>query len=120
MAGAPLLQFWKAGVLPCCQASGPGGVRRQHLQARRKPAPKLLEAIPGLPALLAAPDKAQGGQALLLQAFPAGRSERPCRASGCLLIRPAAQQLLGKVGLLHAAAATGTEQRGVCSARRQT
>ena len=33
------------------------------------------------------------------------------RASGCLLIHPAAQQLLGKVGLLHTAAATGAEQR---------
>ena len=92
-------------------APGPGGARRRHLRARRKPAPLLLEARPGLPALLAAPGGAQGGQALLLQAPPAGRSERPCRASGCLLIRPAAQQLLGKVGLLRAAAATGAEQR---------
>ena len=38
-------------------------------------------------------------------------SRRLRRAPGCLLIRPAAQQLLGKVGLLHTAAATGAEQR---------
>ena len=36
---------------------------------------------------------------------------RPRRAPGRLLVRPAAQQLLGKVGLLHTAAATGAEQR---------
>ena len=33
-----------------------------------------------------------------------------------LLIRPAAQQLLGKVGLLRAAAAAGTEQRAASAA----
>ena len=64
---------------------------------------------------------AQGGQALLLQAPPAGRSEKPCRASGGLLVRPAAQQLLGKVGLLRAAAAaTGTEQRPTWSCGTRT
>ena len=83
----------------------------RRLRARRKPAPLLLEARPGLPALLAAPGGAQGRQALLLQSPSGGLSERPCRASGCLLIRPAAQQLLGKVGLLHTAAATDAEQR---------
>ena len=57
-----------------------------------------LRQRPGLPALLAAPGGAQGGQALLLQSPPAGHSERPRRAPGCLLIRPAAQQLLGESG----------------------
>ena len=32
---------------------------------------------------------------------PAGRAKRPCRAPGRLRVRPAAQQLLGKVGLLR-------------------
>ena len=110
-ASLSLLRVWKAGVLPCRPASGPGGARRRRLRARRKPAPLLLEARPGLPALLAAPGGAQGGQALLLRAPPAGRSERPRRAPGCLRVRPAAQQLLGKVGLLRTAEAAGTEQR---------
>ena len=91
--------------------------RRRRLRARRKPAPLLLEARPGLPALLAAPGGAQGGQALLLRGPPAGRAERPCRAPGRLRVRPAAQQLLGKVGLLRTAAATGTEQRAASAAR---
>ena len=47
---------------------------------------------------------------------PAGHSERPRRAPGCLLIRPAAQQLLGKVGLLHTAAPAGAEQRAAYAA----
>ena len=89
---------------------------RQRLRARRKPAPLLLEARPGLPALLAAPGGAQGGQALLLRAPPAGRSERPRRAPGRLRVRPAAQQLLGKVGLLRTAEAAGTEQRAASAA----
>ena len=110
-ASLSLLRFWKAGVLPRRPAPGPGGARRRRLRARRKPAPLLLEARPGLPALLAAPGGAQGGQALLLRAPPAGRAERPCRAPDRLRIRPAAQQLLGKVGLLRTAAAAGTEQR---------
>ena len=92
-------------------ARTPGGAWRRRLRARRKPAPLLLKARPGLPALLAAPGGAQGGQALLLRAPPAGRSERPCRAPGRLRVRPAAQQLLGKVGLLRTAAPAGTEQR---------
>ena len=86
---------------------------------RRKPAPLLLEARPGLPALLAAPGGAQGGQALLLRAPPAGRAERPCRAPGRLRVRPAAQQLLEKVGLLRTAAAAGTEQRAASAATVQ-
>ena len=102
-----------------------GSGKRPGLEARgvdaRKPAPLLLEARPGLPALLAAPGGAQGGQALLLRAPSAGRSERPRRTPGCLRVRPAAQQLLGKVGLLRTAEAAGTEQRaaacGVCSHR---
>ena len=94
----------------------PEGARRRRLRARRKPAPLLLEARPGLPALLAAPGGAQGGQALLLQSPPAGHSERPRRAPGRLLVRPAAQQLLGKVGLLHTAAVTGAEQRAASAA----
>ena len=110
-ASLSLLRFWKAGVLPRRPAPGPGGARRRRLRARRKPAPLLLEARPGLPALLAAPGGAQGGQALLLRAPSAGRAERPCRAPGRLRVRPAAQQLLGKVGLLRTAAAAGTEQR---------
>ena len=57
------------------------GKLEYYLAARR---PGLLEARPGLPALLAAPGGAQGGQALLLRAPPAGRAERPCRAPGCL------------------------------------
>ena len=97
-ASLSLLRFWKAGVLPRRPAPGPGGARRRRLRARRKPAPLLLEARPGLPALLAAPGGAQGGQALLLRAPPAGRAERLCRAPGRLRVRPAAQQLLGKVG----------------------
>ena len=109
-ASLSLLRLWKAGVLPRSPASGPEGARRRRLRARRKPAPLLLEARPGLPALLAAPGGAQSRQALLLQSPPAGHSE-PRRASGRLLVRPAAQQLLGKVGLLHTAAATGAEQR---------
>ena len=40
--------------------------------------------------------------------------ERP--RPGCLLIRPAAQQLLGKVGLLHTAAPAGAEQRAAYAA----
>ena len=100
-------------------SSGPGGARRRRLRARRKPAPLLLEARPGLPALLAAPGGAQGGQALLLRAPPAGRAERPCRAPGRLRVRPAAQQLLGKVGLLRTAAAAGTEQRAASAATVQ-
>ena len=50
-ASLSLLRFWKAGVLPRRPASGPGGARRRRLRARRKPAPLLLEARPGLPAL---------------------------------------------------------------------
>ena len=38
-------------------------------------------------------------------------TQRGCRAPGRLLVRPAAQQLLGKVGLLHTAAPAGAEQR---------
>ena len=110
-ASLSLLRFWKAGVLPRRSASGPGGARRRRLRARRKPAPLLLKARPGLPALLAAPGGAQDRQALLLQPPPARHSERPRRAPGRLLVRPAAQQLLGKVGLLRTAAATGAEQR---------
>ena len=79
-------------------------------------APLLLKARPGLPALLAAPGGAQDRQALLLQSPPAGHSERPRRALGRLLVRPAAQQLLGKVGLLRTAAATGAEQRAASAA----
>ena len=79
----------------------------------------LLADRPGLPALLAAPGGAQGGQALLLRAPPAGRAERPCRAPGRLRVRPAAQQLLGKVGLLRTAAAAGTEQRAASAATVQ-
>ena len=97
-------------------ASGPGGAWRRRFRARRKPAPLLLKARPGLPALLAAPGGAQSRQALLLRSPPAGHSERPRRAPGCLLVRPAAQQLLGKVGLLHTAAATGAEQRAASAA----
>ena len=115
-ASLSLIRLWKAGVLPRNPASGPEGARRRRLRARRKPAPLLLEARPGLPALLAAPGRVQGRQALLLQSPPAGHSERPRRAPGCLLIRPAAQQLLGKVGLLHTAAATGAEQRAAYAA----
>ena len=118
-ASLSLLRFWKAGVLPRRPAPGPGGARRRRLRARRKPAPLLLEARPGLPALLAAPGGAQGGQALLLRAPPAGRAERPCRAPGRLRVRPAAQQLLGKVGLLRTAAAAGTEQRAASAATVQ-
>ena len=69
-----------------------------------------------LPALLAAPGRAQDRQALLLQSPPAGHSERPRRAPGRLLVRPAAQQLLGKVGLLHTAAPAGAEQRAARAA----
>ena len=118
-ASLSLLRFWKAGVLPRRPAPGPGGARRRRLRARRKPAPLLLEARPGLPALLAAPGGAQGGQALLLRAPSAGRAERPCRAPGRLRVRPAAQQLLGKVGLLRTAAAAGTEQRAASAATLQ-
>ena len=118
-ASLSLLRFWKAGVLPRRPACGPGGARRRRLRARRKPAPLLLEARPGLPALLAAPGGAQGGQALLLRAPPAGRAERPCRAPGRLRVRPAAQQLLGKVGLLRTAAAAGAEQRAASAATVQ-
>ena len=78
--------------------------RRRRLRARRKPAPLLLEARPGLPALLAAPGGAQG-QALLLRAPPAGRSERPCRAPGRRLLRTAE--------------AAGTEQRAASAATVQ-
>ena len=102
-ASLSLLRLWKAGVLPRNPASGPGGAWCRRLRARRKPAPLLLKARPGLPALLAAPGGAQDRQALLLQSPPARRSERPRRAPG--------QQLLGKVGLLRTAAATGAEQR---------
>ena len=114
-ASLSLLRFWKAGVLPCRPAPGPGGARRRRLRARRKPAPLLLEARPGLPALLAAPGGAQGGQALLLRAPPAGRAERPCRAPGRLRVRPAAQQLLGKVGLLRTAAVSSVQRLQPCN-----
>ena len=53
-ASLSLLRLWKAGVLPRNPASGPEGARRRRLRARRKPAPLLLKARPGLPALLAA------------------------------------------------------------------
>ena len=94
-------------MLPRNPASGPEGARRRRLRARRKPAPLLLKARPGLPALLAAPGWAQDRQALLLQSPSAGHSERPRRAPGRLLSPAAQQLLLGKVGLLHTAAATG-------------
>ena len=110
--------FFSSGKLEY-YLSGPGGARRRRLRARRKPAPLLLEARPGLPALLAAPCGARRGQALLLRAPPAGRSERPCRAPGRLRVRPAAQQLLGKVGLLRTAEAAGTEQRAASAATVQ-
>ena len=56
-------------------------------------------------------------EALLLQTPPAGCAERPCRAPGGLRVRPAAQQLLRKVGLLRtAAAATAPELRAVAAA----
>ena len=58
---------------------------------------------------LLAPGGAQSGQALLPPS--AGRAERPCRAPGRLRVRPAAQQLLGKVGLLRTAAAAGLSTR---------
>ena len=98
-ASLSLLRLWKAGVLPRNPASGPEGARRRRLRARRKPAPLLLEARPSLP-----------------QSPPAGHSERPRRAPGRLLVRPAAQQLLGKAGLLHTAAAAGAEQRAAYAA----
>ena len=62
----------------------PGGARawRGRVRARREPAPLLLEARPGLPAVFGAPGGARRGQALLLQASPAGRAKRPCRAPG--------------------------------------
>ena len=60
-----VLESWSTTFPP---GVGPGGARRRRLRARRKPAPLLLEARPGLPALLAAPGGAQGGQALLLRA----------------------------------------------------
>ena len=41
------------------------------------------------------------------------------RAPGRLRVRPAAQQLLGKVGLLRTAAAAGTEQRAASAATVQ-
>ena len=97
--GSGKLEYYLAARRPALEV---------RLRARRKPAALLLEARPGLPALLAAPGGAEGGQELLLQSPSAGHSERPCRASGRLLIRPAAQQLLGKVGLLHTAARTKT------------
>ena len=75
---------WKAGVLPRNPASGPEGARRRRLRARRKPAPLLLEARPGLPALLAAPGRAQDRQALLLQSPPAEHSRgRAGRRAAC-------------------------------------
>ena len=43
-------------------------------------------------------------------------TQRGRAGPGCLLIRPAAQQLLGKVGLLHTAAATGAKQRAASAA----
>ena len=52
-ASLALLRFRKAGELPCRPAPRPRGARRRRLRARRKPAPLLLEAKPGLPALLA-------------------------------------------------------------------
>ena len=117
-ASLSLLRLWEAGALPRNPASGPEGARRRRLRARHKPAPLLFKARPGLPALLAAPGGAQDRQALLLQSPPAGHSERPRRAPGRLLVRPAAQQLLGKVGLLHTAAA-GAEQRAAYAATAQ-
>ena len=105
-----------AGVLPRRPAPGPGGARRSTPSS---PSQTCTEVRPGLPALLAAPGGAQGGQALLLRAPPAGRAERPCRAPGRLRVRPAAQQLLGKVGLLRTAAAAGTEQRAASAATVQ-
>ena len=79
----------EVGVLPRRPASGPGGAWRRRLRARRKPAPLLLGARPGLPALLAAPGGAQGGQALLLRASCRALREAvpgagpPARASCC-------------------------------------
>ena len=48
-----------------------------------------------------------------------GAQKRPCRAPGRLRVRPAAQQLLGKVGLLRTAEAAGTEQRAASAVTLQ-
>ena len=68
-----------------------------------------------------------GRRALLLRAPPAGRAERPCRAPGRLRVRPAAQQLLGKVwyergprpGLSHGAARRTLRERPALRRQRQ-
>ena len=71
-AALALLRFRKARVLPC------------------RPAPGRAASTPSSRCYLrqssCAPCCAWWGQALLLQAPPAGRPGRPCRASGCLLI----------------------------------
>ena len=113
-ASLSLLRFWKAGVLPRRPAPGPGGARRRRLRARRKPAPLLLEARPGLPALLAAPGGAQGGQAL--RAPPAGRAERPCRAPGRLRLLGIFQFVLQVLKKTSVAKLKGNPKPGPCSA----
>ena len=89
-----------------------GSGKLQYYLAIRRPALK----VRGVDAFEPVAGRAQDRQALLRQSPPAGHSERPRRAPGCLLIRPAAQQLLGKVGLLHTAAATGAKQRAASAA----
>ena len=106
-----LLRFWKAGVLPCRPALEVRGVDAFEPVANLHRCYLRQDPI-SLRSLL----RLVGRR--VLRAPSAGCAERPRRAPGCLRVRPAAQQLLGKVGLLHTAAATGTEQRAVCSSHR--
>ena len=100
-ASLSLLRLWKAEYYLAA--------RRPALAVRGVDA---FEPVANLPrSSLAALGGAQDRQTLLLQSPSAGHLERPRQAPGCLLIRSAAQQLLGKVGLLHTAAATDAEQR---------
>ena len=76
--GSGKLEYYLATWRPALE------VRGGRLRARRKPAPLLLKARPGLPALLAAPGGAQDRQALLLQSPPAGTQRgRAGRRAAC-------------------------------------
>ena len=113
-ASLSLLRLWKAGVLPCNPASGPEGVRRRRLRARRKPAPLLLEAR-FLRSLLRLAGRKIDRRFYFSRLLPGTQRGRAGRRAACsyILLR---NSFLGKWGFF-------TQQRplglcGVCSGHR--